>query len=176
MTDGRAGSFAFQHIGDVLGGQSTLIPIFALMDAYRNTALFKKAEEIRELAEAIVESAPDDRGEDRFRSRMLEASKEDIVANAYTIGAKIAGAYAMDLYDLQMENACLVRRACRELVVALRGLEMGGHLEPAHFDLLRNAVDEFRPLFVDWVATFKDSQRLWDDWGLFNLPGDAPDA
>ena len=147
------------------------------MDTYRKTPLFKKAEEIRELAEAIVESTPEanEVTDDRYRARMLEASKEDIVANAYSIGAKIAGAYAMNMYDLQMENACLIRRACREMVVALRGLEMGGHSEPAHFDLLRNAVEEFRPLFVEWVATFKDSDRMWDDWGLFNLPGDLPD-
>ncbi len=148
------------------------------MDAYRKTPLFKKAEEIRELAEAIVESAPDASSEsdDRYRNRMLESSKDDIVAHAYTIGAKIAGAYSMNLYDLQMENACLIRRACREMVVALRGLEMGGHSEPAHFDLLRTAVEKFRPLFVEWVATFKESDRMWDDRGLFNLPGDVPDT
>lgn len=148
------------------------------MGDYRKTALFKKAEEIRELAEAIVESAPDLSGEaeDRFEASMMEGSKNDIMANAYMIGAKIAGAYNMDLYDLQMENACLIRRACREMVVALRGLEIAGHNEQAHFDLLRKAVDEFRPLFVEWVATFKESDRMWDDWGLFNLPGDVPDS
>ncbi|HQW05503.1 MAG TPA: hypothetical protein PLV08_08450 [Flavobacteriales bacterium] len=147
-------------------------------DDYRKTALFKKAEEIRELAMAIVESAPDAKEdvEDRFEASMLEGSKDDIMANAYLIGAKIAGAYAMDLYDLQMENACLIRRACREMVVALRGLEIAGHSEQAHFDLLRDAVEEFRPLFVEWVATFKDSERMWDEWGLFNLPGDVPDT
>ncbi|MBK6884248.1 MAG: hypothetical protein IPH05_15140 [Flavobacteriales bacterium] len=147
-------------------------------DDYRKTALFKKAEEIRELAMAIVESAPDAKEdvEDRFEASMLEGSKDDIMANAYLIGAKIAGAYAMDLYDLQMENACLIRRACREMVVALRGLEIAGHSEQAHFDLLRAAVEDFRPLFVEWVATFKDSERMWDEWGLFNLPGDVPDT
>ncbi|MBK7384747.1 MAG: hypothetical protein IPI81_15665 [Flavobacteriales bacterium] len=107
---------------------------------------------------------------------MLEGSKDDIMANAHLIRAKIAGAFAMNLYDLQMENACLIRRACREMVVALRGLEIAGHSEQAHFDLLRNAVEEFRPLFVEWVATFKDSDRMYDDWGLFNLPGDIPDV
>jgi len=148
---------------------------------YHKTPLFQKAEEIRELATAIVESAPDDAVESdpkrqRFAEHMLEHSKDDIMANAYMIGAKIAGAYGMGLYDLQMENACLIRRACREMVVALRGLEMGGHKEEAHFDLLRNAVEEFRPLFVEWVATFKESDRMWDEWGLFNLPGDVPDS
>ncbi|MBP6643362.1 MAG: hypothetical protein KA186_09745 [Flavobacteriales bacterium] len=150
-------------------------------DGYHNTPLFQKAEEIRELATAIVEGAPDDAvatdpERQRFAENMLEHSKDDIMANAYLIGAKIAGAYGMGLYDLQMENACLIRRACREMVVALRGLEMGGHKEEAHFDLLRNAVKEFRPLFVEWVTTFKESDRMWDDWGLFNLPGDVPDS
>lgn len=150
-------------------------------DDYRASALFRKAEEIRKLATAIVESAPEKvkkggADEREFADHMLKASKEDILANAYLIGAKIAGAYNMNLYDLQMENACLIRRACRELVVALRGLEIAGHNEEAHFDLLRSAVEEFRPLFVEWVATFKDSDRLWDDWGLFNLPGDVPET
>lgn len=150
-------------------------------DSYRKTPLFKKAEEIRKLATAIVESAPDEvkeTGSERreFEEHMLEESKKDILSNAYLIGAKIAGAYGMDLYDLQMENACLIRRACREMVVALRGLEIAGHNEKAHFDLLREAVEEFRPLFAEWVATFKQSDRMWDDWGLFNLPGDVPDT
>jgi len=148
------------------------------MGDYRKTSLFKKAEEIRELAEAIVESAPEnDEGKGtRFSAIMMERSKNDIMSNAFMIEAKIAGAYGLDLYDLQMENACLIRRACREMVVALRGLEMAGHSEQAHFDLLRKAVEEFRPLFVEWVATFKDSERMWDDWGLFNLFGDVPDT
>lgn len=150
-------------------------------ESYRKTPLFKKAEEIRKLATAIVESAPDEvkeKDSDRreFEEHMLEESKKDILGNAYLIGAKIAGAYAMNLYDLQMENACLIRRACREMVVALRGLEIAGHNEEAHFDLLREAVEEFRPLFAEWVATFKQSDRMWDDWGLFNLPGDVPDT
>ena len=99
---------------------------------YRTAAIFLKAEEIRELAEAIVESAPDapEDGDDeaRFEGKMLDMSKSDILDNAYLIGTKIAGAYDLDMYDLQMENACLIRRACREMVVALRGLEMGGHV------------------------------------------------
>ena len=147
------------------------------MEDYEKTPLFKKAEEIRELADAIVDSAPDiEKGKGSgFEQTMMDHSKNEIMSNAYTISAKIAGAYGMDLYDLQMENACLIRRACREMVVALRGLEMAGHNEQAHFDLLRKAVEEFRPLFAEWVATFKESDRMWDDWGLFNLPGDVPD-
>ncbi|MBL7938649.1 MAG: hypothetical protein JNL43_04740 [Flavobacteriales bacterium] len=145
-------------------------------DTYRKTPLFKKAEEIRKLATAIVESAPDEPKDggtkrDEFNDHLLKESKNDIMSNAYLIGAKIAGAYGSSLYDLQMENACLIRRACREMVVALRGLEMGGYSEQSYFDLLRKAVEEFRPLFAEWVATFKDSDYIYDDWELFNPPG-----
>lgn len=145
----------------------------------RKTPIFKKAEEIRELAIAIVEAAPDSIAKDEDRSvamsGLLEATKRDMEEYAYTITGKLAGAMGLGLYDLQMENAALIRRSCRELVTCLRGLEMAGHVEEGHFNLLRQAVQEFRPLFVEWVATFKDSDHLWDDWGLFNPPGAIPD-
>lgn len=148
---------------------------------FRNTPLFQKAEEIRELAMAIVEAAPDElKNEDgehaEFENSMLEGTKRDMLDFAYTIPVKLSGAQSMNMYDLQMEYACLVRRACRELVTCLRGLEIAGHLEEDHFNLLRKAVEEFRPLFAEWVATFKDSDYFWDDWGLFNPPGAVPDA
>ena len=148
---------------------------------FRNTPLFHKAEEIRELALAIVDAAPDvvkdpdkDRGE--FQNGMLEGTKRDMEEYAYTISTKLSGAMTLDLYDLQMEYACLVRRACRELVTSLSGLEMAGHFKEDHFNLLRQAVDEFRPLFAQWVATFQHSDHFWDDWGLFNPPGAMPDG
>ena len=144
-------------------------------DAYRNTPLFKKAEEIRRLATAIVESAPDEAkpgtSQLHYAQQMLQGSKDDIVQHAHTIGAKIAGAHGLNMYDIQMENACLIRRSCREMVVALRGLEMAGYSEQSYFDLLREAVKEFCPLFVAWIGTFKDSDYVYDDWELFNPPG-----
>lgn len=143
------------------------------------TAIYQKAQEIQTLAIAIVEAAPDEiksGGErEEFENRMLEGSKDEMLGHAYTITGKLAGAYDLNMYDLQMENAALVRRSCRELVTCLRGLEIAGHLEEDHFNLLRQAVKEFQPLFAEWVATFQDSFYLWDDWGLFNPPGAIPD-
>lgn len=146
--------------------------------AYHKTLLFKKAEEIRTLATAIVESAPErakstntTEAIEGLYEHLFEQSKADIMEHAYSIGAKIAGAYGLNLYDIQMENACLIRRACREMIVALRGLEMTGYNESSYFNLLRTAVEEFRPLFAEWVATFKKSEHIHDDWGLFNPPG-----
>lgn len=144
------------------------------------SAIYQKALEIQTLAIAIVETAPEeisgDKKPGRFGNRMLEGTKDDMLGYAYTITGKLAGAYGLDMYDLQMENASLIRRSCRELVVCLRGLEMAGHLEETHFNLLREAVKEFQPLFAEWVATFQDSFYLWDDWGLFNPPGAVPDV
>ena len=149
---------------------------------HRNTPLYKKAEEIVELTLAIVEAAPDAAKADaedpenaEYETELLEGTKQDMVNLARTIVVKLSGGFAVRLYDLQMEYACLVRRACRELVVCLRGLEIAGHLEEDHFNLLRTAVDEFQPLFAEWVGTFKDSSYLWDDWGLFNPPGAISD-
>lgn len=143
------------------------------------SAIFQKAEEIRILATAIVESAPDEvkssSERDRFENSMLQGSKDDMLEYVHTITGKLAGAYRLNMYDLQMENAALIRRACRELVTCLRGLEIAGHLEEDHFNLLRQAVKEFQPLFAEWVATFKDSDYFWDDWGLFNPPGAIQD-
>jgi hypothetical protein len=142
--------------------------------------LFKKAEEILELANAIVGAAPDgiteaDAAEAEFKNRMLADAKQDMLRHALMIPGKISGAVHMDLYDLQMESACFIRHSCRELVLSLRAMEAVGHVEEEHFNLLRKAVEEFRPLFAEWVATFQDSSYLWDDWGLFNPPGAMPD-
>jgi len=147
----------------------------------RESAIYQKAIEIQTLAIAIVEAAPDELNNNsstraKFEERMLMETKDEMMGHAYLIPGKIAGAYGLNMYDLQMENAALVRRACRELVVCLRGLEIAGHLEEDHFNLLRTAVNEFQPLFAEWVATFQNSFYLWDDWGLFNPPGALPDT
>ncbi|MFZ1615952.1 MAG: hypothetical protein WAT41_01210 [Flavobacteriales bacterium] len=111
-----------------------------------------------------------------FENSILEGIKRERAEYSVTIPAKLSGAMVVDMCDLQMENACILRRACRELVTSLHGLEIAGHLEKDHFNLLRNAVDEFQPMFAQWVATFKDSEHTWDDRGLFDPPGAIPDA
>lgn len=147
---------------------------------HTKTPLFMKAVEVRDLALAIAGSIPDPgtgdgSGRQWVVNKMLEGTMRDMEELAHTIPTKLAGAMGVRLYDLQMEYACLVRRACRQLVTCLSGLEMAGHYVEDHFNLLREAVEEFRPLFAEWVATFKDSDYLWDDWGLFNPPGAMPD-
>jgi hypothetical protein len=103
--------------------------------------------------------------------RMFEQNKEFMLANAMMIPAKIAGAEGGDLYDLRMENATVIRKAARELIVDARGLQMNGFKDIEYLDLLRSEMEEFRVLFAEWVATFDNENYSIDRWGLFNPPG-----
>jgi hypothetical protein len=135
-------------------------------------ALYKKALEIHDLVRSILAAAPE--GVKGSRGEMLRSQMDDMRAGTTLIPAKIAGAEAADLYDLRMENAALIRKAARELVVGLRGLEMFGFDAQDYFNLLRTEVEEFRKLFVVWVAGFDKGKYFVDNWGLFNPPGVKP--
>lgn len=151
--------------------------------------LMRKAMEIRVLVDHILEAAPDlkkqeeedadnattkEKDEAYFMREGLKHQIDDMYCASLLIPAKIAGAEGGDIYDLRMENAALIRKAARELVVGLRGLEMFGFNEPRYFDLLREEMEEFRKLFVAWVQAFDMNRFITDDWGLFNPPGVNP--
>ena len=139
-----------------------------MRDEVEELPIFKKAEEIEKLVRHLMEVVPDD-------NPMLKHQKEFMLGDALTIPTKIAGAEGGDLYDLRMENAALIRKAARDLVTGLRGLEMFGCNETQYFDLLRREVEEFRLLFIEWVAAFDKRKYIPDNWGLFNPPGVGPD-
>lgn len=134
---------------------------------FEDLPTWKKAMEIVELVNHILEAAPEG-------NKMLQHQIGNMQADAMTIPTKIAGAEGGDLYDLRMENAAIIRKAARDLLLGLRGLEMFGYSEPQYFDLLRNEMEEFRLLFIDWVAGFDQSNYVIDRWGLFNPPGVGP--
>lgn len=130
----------------------------------RDMPIYKKAMEIAELVRHIVDLAPEGH-------EMLKEQVGWMIGDAHTIPVKIAGAEGADLYDIRMENAAIIRKAAREVITGLRGLEMFGFHEKEYFDLLRREMEEFRLLFVDWVAGFDQENYIIDRWGLFNPPG-----
>ena len=141
---------------------------------YKNpaaNALSRKAQEILELVDHILEAAP----HGGQQARMLELQIGHMHADAMMIPAKIAGAEGGDLYDIRMENAAIIRKCARDLIVGLRGLEMYGYDEQKYFNLLREEMETFRKLFVEWVAGFDKRRYIVDTWGLFNPPGVGPD-
>lgn len=136
---------------------------------FEKLPIYQKAEEIFEVVKQIADLIP----ENDTNSHLLDV-KHQMLGDAMTIMAKIAGAEGGDLYDLRMENAAIIRKAARDLMVTKHSLEMFGFEEVQYFDMVRDLIEEFRLLFIDWVAGFDQWNYIIDRWGLFNPPGVGP--
>ena len=135
-------------------------------DKTDNMPIYQKAEQIFRLTEGLVQIIP---VENEF---LQETTVRYMLENAMLIPVKIAGAEGGDLYDLRMENATIIRRAARELYVQAGSLRFEeGITDKDYIELLRNTIEEFRLLFIDWVASFDVWNYIKDSWGLFNPPG-----
>jgi len=142
-------------------------------DKVRQMPIFKKALQILELADKITDivSKEDIEKKEEAYGELLETHARYIAENAMTIPPKIAGAEGGDLYGIRMENAAIIRKAAREIMTDCTGLKMYGFKETDYLDLLRNEVEEFKPLFAEWVKSFDPWNYIIDRWGLFNPPG-----
>lgn len=136
----------------------------------RAKALYDKSMEILDLVDHLLEAAPEG-GE---HAAMLEDQIGAMHSDSMMIPTKIAGAEGGDFYDIRMENAAIIRKCARDLILGLRGLEMFGYHEPKYFDLLRAEIEEFRKLFLAWVDGFDRKRYYVDEWGIFNPPGVKP--
>lgn len=88
------------------------------------------------------------------------------------IPVKISGAEAVDLYDLKMENAAIIRKCARQLYVSAGSLRFEENIKDKEYiTLLRAEIDEFRLLFIDWVAAFDQWNYIIDRWCLYNPLG-----
>lgn len=130
-------------------------------------ALYAKSEEIWETVMQIADLIADD-------DENLADVKGWMLSDASIISAKIAGAEAVDLYDLKMENAAIIRKAARDLMLHYHSLKHDGFKEFEYYKLVREQIEEFRLLFIDWVAKFDMENYIIDRWGLFNPPGVGP--
>ncbi|MEZ0130683.1 hypothetical protein AB9T88_13335 [Flavobacterium sp. LBUM151] len=136
------------------------------IDKTEDMPIYQKAEQIFRLTEGLVQIIP---VENEF---LQETTVRFMLENAMLIPVKIAGAEGGDLYDLRMENAAIIRRAARELYVQAGSLRFEeGITDKDYIELLRNTIEEFRLLFIDWVASFDVWNYIKDSWGLFNPPG-----
>ena len=135
-------------------------------DKLNNLPIFKKAEEIYKLTEAIIRTVPE---ENEF---LQETVARFMIEDAMMIPVKLSGAIAVELYDLKMENATIIRKCARELYVRAGSLRFEEDFKDNEYvELLRNTIDEFQLLFVEWVAGFDQWNYIIDRWGLFNPPG-----
>ena len=126
--------------------------------------LFKKGQEIFELVKNIADLISEE-------DQVLDSLKSMLLQDAMLLTIKVSGAEAGDLYDIRMENAVIIRKAAREILTHCTSLEMFGFSEVQYLFLIREAIEEYRQLFVEWVKNFDPWNYVTDPWGLFNPPG-----
>jgi len=129
--------------------------------------IFMKGKEIFDLVHKITDLIPDN-------DEYLNDVKGCMLSDAALLSVKVAGAEAAGLYDLKMENASIIRKAARDLIVQQHSLDVFGFEYVEYYQLVRDLVEEYRLLFIDWVAGFEKWDYIIDRWGLFNPHGVGP--
>lgn len=130
--------------------------------------IYKKAEEIFKALRTITDLFPED-------NDYLQHLKSNLLEDSMVIMAKISGAEAVKLYDIKMENAAIIRKAARDIMVSGNNLDFLGFSDAKYYEVIRNLIEDFRLLFIDWVEAFNPKHYIVDSWGLFNPPGVSPD-
>lgn len=133
-------------------------------DKLERMPLYQKALEILEIVDRIVQLVPE---ENEFTATVAS----NMYSDALQLAPKIAGAEGVDLYDIKMENAAIIRKCARDIYVGCNGFLIEGFQEVEYLEVLRKEIEEFRVLFAEWVKTFDQWNYIIDRWGLFNPPG-----
>jgi hypothetical protein len=129
--------------------------------------IFQKGKEIFDMVMKITDLIPEN-------DEYLNEVKSCMLSDAAQLTVKVAGAEAAGLYDLKMENAAIIRKAARDLMVAQHSLDSFGFEYVEYYQMVRDLIEEYRLLFIDWVAGFDKWDYIIDRWGLFNPPGIGP--
>lgn len=136
-------------------------------DKLNNMPLYIKGREILDLVRTIADLIDDE-------NEQLSWIKAIMFEDAYMLTAKIANAEGGDFYDIRMENAAIIRKAGNSLKLHIHSLREFGFEHVEYYQMVRDKVEEYRLLFIDWVAGFDKSHYITDRWGLFNPPGVSP--
>ncbi|SOE21700.1 hypothetical protein SAMN06298216_2156 [Spirosomataceae bacterium TFI 002] len=126
----------------------------------KNLPIVKKAEDLMNTVLAFLESVDDNEDDVELKPYLFE--------DISVINAKIHGAEAGDLFSIRMENAVIIKVHALNIRNIMHTYEMMGIGNPDYLELIRNEIEEFRKVFVDWVATFQRNDDFPDEWGLFN--------
>jgi GH43 family beta-xylosidase len=124
-----------------------------------NLPIVKKAKDLFVTINAFVETFSDDEDTLDLKSSLFN--------NVAIINAKISGAEAGDLYSIRMENAVLIKVHAVDIKTTAYTIEIMGIGDTDYIDIIRNEVDEFRKIFVEWVATFDRTNNMGDEWGIW---------
>jgi len=132
-----------------------------------NLPIYKKGQEIYEVVTNITDLISED-------NEILQDIKMHMLSDAAMLTIKVAGAEGGDLYDIRMQNATLIRKAANDLMIQNLSLEAFGFEHVEYFKIVRNLIEEYRLLFIDWIEGFDNWNYIIDRWGMFNPPGVGP--
>ena len=129
--------------------------------------IYQKGKQIFVMVHKIADLIPEN-------NEHLMDIKGQMLSDAALLSVKVAGAEAGGLYDLKMENAAIIRKAARDLMVQNHSLDAFGFEYVEYYQMVRDLIEEYRLLFITWVAGFDKWDYMIDRWGLFNPPGVGP--
>lgn len=125
---------------------------------FEKLPVYQKAQELFDLIDVIAEALKEDDMKEHLAAQML--------SNAAIIQAKIAGAEGGGLYSLRMQNAVLIKLAVQDMFNAVSFASMVNINEEDYVQLMRDKVEEFRLVFVDWIRGFDKSYDIPDNWAI----------
>jgi hypothetical protein len=128
---------------------------------YSQLPVFRKAKELLDVVQTIVEIIDEEKDEMRVGQLMLE--------NAMLIPAKIAGAEGGDLYSIRLDNATLIKLAARDIMVQTNELRSFKLCDEKYIVLLRTELEEFRQVFHQWIEGFDKENDATDEWDFRHL-------
>jgi hypothetical protein len=128
------------------------------LEKWEKIPVYKKAQELFDLAEVIADSLKEDEMKEHLVVQML--------SNAALVQAKIAGAEGGGLYSLRMQNAVLIKLAVQDMFNAVSFASMVEINEEDYVDLMRDKVDEFRLVFNEWIRGFDKTYGIPGNWAI----------
>ncbi|WP_192347680.1 hypothetical protein [Algoriphagus sp. Y33] len=120
--------------------------------------LMKKSKDIFALTRALVGSLDEARKE-LYGNIMLE--------DTTTMISRFSGAEGASDYVLKMEKAVVMKVHAKSLYSMTYQLGMEGTHAEEHLELLREAIEEYRLLFIEWIKGFDPNEKNDDGWGIF---------
>ncbi len=126
----------------------------------QNMPIVEKANDIDTLLYAVCASMPEN---DDYSIHLQQDFKE-LGSN---IEMDVVEAESTKEYSKKMEYAVSARHNVRLLLTSLSLCESRNYINQDYMTIILEAIDEFKPLFKDWVKSFDKSNIDDDGWGLW---------
>lgn len=153
-------SFEDDFFKDENAGSEALGEIKQEQERIFNLPLMIQSQQLFKVVSSIVDTLST---EDTTSCRY----KEIMLMDVRKVCSKIFSAEETPLYSLKMENAVFIKVSAQNLLAQEAGLRLLSLADPTYLKVLRDEIEEFRKIFVEWISTFNPETDMEDDWMLF---------